>query len=397
MFDSLQPAPPDPILGLTEAFQADPDASKVNLGVGVYQDEQGRTPALASVKAAETALVAAETTKSYLPITGRPEFAAAVEAFAAGDHPARAEGRLCTAYAPGGTGALRLGAEFLRGLLRPGAATWVSTPTWPNHKGLFAAAGFEIKEYPYYEPSTRAADVGRMMETLDRVPAGDVVLLHLCCHNPTGADLTVDEWRAVAALAAKRGWFPFLDAAYVGFGDGIEPDRAALAAWLDAGVESLTALSFSKNMGLYRERAGALMLAAGTATAAKNAGSHLKRVIRVIYSNAVGHASLTVERVLTDAVIRAMWLKELDAMRARIQGMRAGFAEGLARLGAGDYSFITRQRGMFSFSGLTPDQVARLRAEHHLFMTGDGRINVAGLTPSNLDAVCQAIASVVRA
>lgn len=396
MFSTLRMAPPDPILGLTDAFNADPDPGKVNLGVGIYQDDDGRTPALSSIKAAETAVVASETTKAYLPIVGRPEFARGVDGFAYGDHPAVTEGRIATAYAPGGTGALRVGADLLQ-VVRRGGAAWVSSPTWPNHKGLFAAAGFEIREYPYFDPSRHGVDVARLLETLESVPAGDTVLLHACCHNPTGADLSLDDWRSVADCAKRRGWFPFIDAAYVGFGDGVEADSESLKVWLDAGVDAMVAISFSKNMGLYRERAGALSVIAGDrAETAKVAFSHLKRVIRVIFSNAVGHASLTVERVLSDAMLRSLWRQELDAMRERMHRMRADFADGLNRRGAGNFDFIRAQKGMFSFSGLTPAQVEFLKTQKHIFMTGDGRINVAGLSTRVMDRVCDAIADAVR-
>ena len=396
MFHTLQMAPADPILGLTEAYNADTDPAKVNLGVGVYQDEQGATPALPSVKAAETAIVASETTKAYLPITGRPEFSACVGAFVFGGNPALGEGRVMTAYTPGGTGALRVGAELLK-LIRPGGTVWVSTPTWPNHKGIFAAAGIEIREYPYFDPARHGVDAGRMREALEQVPEGDVVLLHGCCHNPTGADLELDDWTQIADCARRKGWIPFLDAAYLGFGEGVEADRRPLSVWLDAGVDALAAISFSKNMGLYRERAGAISLIAGdSANSARVAFSHLKRVIRVIFSNAVGHASLTVERVLTDAMLRALWMSDLDAMRERIHRMRAEFAEGLSRRGAGDFDFIRRQKGMFSFSGLTPAQVNYLKTRKHIYMTGDGRINVAGLSSRVMDPVCDAITDAIR-
>lgn len=395
MFETLLQAPPDPILGLTEAFHADTHPDKVNLGVGVYQDENGRTPVLASIRAAETAVVGAQTTKAYLPITGTPEFAARVDELIFSGHPALKDGRVATSYAPGGTGALRLGAEFLR-MVHTGGAAWVSSPTWPNHKGIFAAAGYAVKEYPYYAAARHGADFDRMLHALQQVPAGDLVVLHVCCHNPTGADLTADQWTALAAVAAKQGWIPVLDTAYIGFGDGLEADRAPLAAWLDAGVDALVASSFSKNMGLYRERAGALSLLAGTAAAARTATGHLKRAIRVIYSNAVGHACQTVTRVLSDAILRDMWHRELNEMRARIHSMREALAAGLTERGAGDFSFITHQRGMFSFSGLTPKQVEFLRTQKHIFMTGDGRINVAGLTPANLKYVCDGIAAAMR-
>lgn len=395
MFETVAPAPPDPILGLTEAFKADPNPSKVNLGVGVYQDDEGRTPVLPSVKAAETAVVGIEATKAYLPIAGDPEFSARVEELFFEGHAVLGENRLRTAYAPGGTGALRVGSEFLAGLRR-GGVCWISQPSWPNHRGLFTAAGFEVREYPYYDARARGLDFDAMMGALRKASPGDLVVLHLGCHNPTGADATPEQWREIADCARAGGWMPFIDGAYVGFGDGLEEDRAPLARFLDAGLEFLVAASFSKNMGLYRERAGALILAGRDAQSAERAFGHVKRTIRVLYSNAVGHTVLTVSRVLTDRLLRTLWLAELTAMRERIHRMRAAFAEALAhRVPGADFSFIRQQRGMFSFSGLTPPQVEFLRSNKSIYMTGDGRINVAGLTAKNLDYVCDAVAEAV--
>lgn len=398
MFESVTPAPADPILGLTEAFKADPRPSKVNLGVGIYQDEEGRTPVLPSVKAAETAVVGAETTKAYLPIAGDPDYGRLVEDLLFEGADASARARMRTAYAPGGTGALRVGADFLAEATGRASRAWISSPSWPNHRGLFAAAGLAVADYPYYDPVARGVAADRMLEGLAAAKAGDVVVLHLGCHNPTGADLAPDQWRALAALAAKGGWVPFVDAAYLGFGDGLAPDAAPLRILLDAGVEFLVAASFSKNMGLYRERAGALTAVARDAKAAEAVFSRIKRSIRVLFSNAVGHTALTVTRVLSDRMLRTTWLAELDAMRGRILRARGDFAAGLAqRVPGSDFSFITRQRGMFSFSGLTPAQVEFLRAEKAVYMTGDGRINVAGVTPRNMDAVCDAIAAAIAA
>lgn len=396
MFASLTPAPPDAILGLTEAFNADPSPAKVNLGVGVYKDEQGRTPVLATVKAAEVALAASETTKNYLPIAGEPEFGRRVEELLFAGWPVHRENRLRTAHTPGGTGALRLGAEFLAEIRR-GAGLWLSAPTWPNHPQVFAAAGFTLREYPYYNSATRGVRTAEMFETLAQVPAGDVVVLHLCCHNPTGADLAPADWARMAELAKAQGWIPFIDAAYIGFGEGLNEDRAGLKAFADAGVDFVVASSFSKNMGLYRERTGALTVAAGSTEGADRAFSRVKRVARVIYSNPPAHGGLIARRILEDALLRSQWEAEVTAMRERIHHARTALADGLAARRPGqDFRFICRQRGMFSFSGLTPAQVDYLRAKKSLYMTKDGRINVAGVTPQNLDYVCDAMAAAMQ-
>ena len=389
MFDKLTPAPPDPILGLTEAFEADPRPQKVNLGVGVYQNDEGRTPVLEAVKAAEAAMLAGESTKNYLPIDGEPEFGKQVEKFL---FPRQNVPASRTAQTPGGTGALRMAADFLAGISRP-RTVWISAPTWPNHAGICAAAGLPVKSCPYYDPAAHGLAFEAFAAALDRIPAGDVVVLHLCCHNPTGFDPTFDQWKVLSEIAARRGWLPVFDAAYIGLGDGEDADRAALDPFLEAGLEFLIAVSFSKNFGLYRERAGALTLVAHTATAADAAFSRLKQVIRASYSNPPAHGGAIVRIILEDSLLRDLWRRELAEMRERIHAMRKHLWEGLSsRLPDRDLSFITRQRGMFSYSGLDAEEVAWLRAERAIFMTANGRINVAGLTPSNLVYVCDALA-----
>jgi aspartate aminotransferase/aromatic-amino-acid transaminase len=396
MLETVVAAPPDPILGLTDAFRRDPNPDKVNLGVGVYQDDEGRTPVLKAVKAAEAALLAAEDSKGYLPIEGDGTYGARVQELLFDGLPAAPGDRARTAHAPGGTGALRVAADFFRSAF-PKSSAWISAPTWPNHRGILAAAGLPVKEYPYYDAAGRGLDAALWLDALARIPAGDLVVLHLCCHNPTGSDPDAAQWKEAAAIARRAGWLPLIDAAYVGFGDGIEADRAPLGAFLEQGVDLLVASSFSKNMGLYRERVGALTLVAATPEAAAAAFSQVKRTVRALYSNPPAHGGLVAARLLSDRLLRATWRTELDAMCARIHGVRAGFVERLrARQAPTDFGFIARQKGIFSFSGLTRAQVDWLREKKSIYATGDGRINVAGMTRHNIDYVCDAIVDALR-
>lgn len=396
-FETLSPAPPDPILGLTEAFKKDDRPNKVNLGVGVYVDDAGRTPVLACVKEAERRWWSSEQSKGYLPIPGAPEYGRWVRELQIGPELVDRIGeRLRTAHTPGGTGALRVGAELLK-KIKPKAAVWLSDPTWANHKGIFSAAGFTIESYPYYDPATGGVRFDDMAAALRAAGPDDVVLLHVCCHNPTGADLTLEQWREVAAIAADRRWLPFFDFAYQGFGRGIEEDRAGLRPMLEAGVDGLIAGSFSKNFGLYNERVGALTLAATTPEAADAAFSHLKATVRTLYSNPASHGGAIVMEILRDNALRAQWLEELAAMRERIAATRCAVVSGMrARTDAMDFSFIEQQYGMFSFSGLSPEQVRWLREERAIYVVGSGRINVAGLTAANLDRVCDALAEALK-
>lgn len=395
-FSAVTPAPADPILGLTEAFKNDPRSGKVNLGVGVYVDDQGRTPVLESVRQAERILLESEKTKSYLPISGGADFASCLLALALGEPlPAPAE-RLRVAQTPGGTGALRLGAEFLRHQA-PAGKVWLSRPTWPNHRGVFAAAGFDVGEYPYYDPATRGVAWTALAEQLDRIPEGDIVVLHVCCHNPTGADLTSEQWKRVAEIAETRRWFPFFDFAYQGFGEGLEKDRAGVLAFVERGLEFFAATSFSKNFGLYNERVGALLLSAAIPAGAEAAFSQIKASARTLYSNPPAHGSAILTTILKDAGLRGLWKKELDTMRGRIWSIRSDFVAGLHRRGATmDFSFIRNQRGMFSFSGLNDAQVSYLREKKGIYMVGGGRINVAGMTSANLDIVCDSVVEALQ-
>lgn len=392
MWNETTPAPADAILGLTEAFKNDPRAEKVNLGVGVYKDEAGATPVLKAVKEAEKLLIDSETTKSYMPIAGEAAYGTEVQKLIFGAPSDRA----VTVHTPGGTGALRLAAELL---CRFSSKTiWVSNPTWANHKNIFAAAGLTIKDYPYYNPETKDLDAEAFLAALETVPAGDCVLLHACCHNPSGVDLSSGQWKAVAAIAQKQGFSVLLDFAYQGFGESIEADRAGVEAMLAAeGVEFFVASSFSKNFGLYRERTGALTAVAATPADAQTAMSHMKANARVIYSNPPAHGGLIVTTILQNEELSKLWLSELDAMRTRIAEARAALADGLtARDVPMDCSFMTRQRGMFSFSGLNKDQVDFLKEEKGIYIVGSGRINVAGLTPGNMDATCDSIADAMK-
>lgn len=396
MFEHLETAPPDPILGLTVAFNEDPNPAKVNLGVGVYKDADGVTPVLATVKEAEKRILDQEKTKDYLPITGAADYSAVVQEllFGAG-HEIVASKRAATAHTPGGTAALRVAADFLAAMY-PGARVWMSAPTWANHGNIFRAAGVETTTYPYYDAATQGLDFAAMAAALRQTPDGDVVLLHACCHNPTGIDPTAEQWAELAAIRDQAGWLPFFDFAYQGFGEGIEEDAVGLRAFCGTGRELLIASSFSKNFGLYRERVGALTVVGGDADAVGRASSHVKRCIRSNYSNPPAHGAQIVAAILRDAALRARWEVEVKEMRDRINGMRRTFAETLKAQGAArDFSFISRQRGMFSFSGLTPEQVKALRERYAIYVVGDGRINVAGMTPGNVEGLCRAIAEVI--
>ncbi|EIN9354916.1 TPA: aspartate/tyrosine/aromatic aminotransferase [Vibrio vulnificus] len=396
MFEKVVAAPADPILGLTEEFKKDPRAEKINLGVGIYKTEQGETPVLATVKKAEAALVETEKTKSYLTIEGTAEYALAVQKllFGADAELINAQ-RAKTAQAPGGTGALRVAGEFIKRQLGD-VKIWISNPTWANHHGVFRAAGLETVEYAYYNPETKDKDFAAMLTDLEKASAGDVVLLHGCCHNPTGIDPTAQEWEALAKLVADKGLLPLFDFAYQGFAKGVEEDAQGLRTFAKFNKEILVASSFSKNFGLYNERVGAFTLVAESQEIAETAFSQVKAIIRSIYSNPPAHGSAVVTYILNDAALRAEWEAEVAEMRDRIQEMRELFVATLKEEGvAADFSFIERQNGMFSFSGLNKDQVARLKEEFAIYIVGSGRISVAGMTKSNMGPLCKAIAAVL--
>lgn len=395
MFESVQPAPADPILGLTEAFRADPNPNKINLGVGVYKDASGQTPALACITEAGERLAREGAGSSYLPIPGLAEYTASVQRLAFGDsHEVVASGRAFTAQTPGGTGALRVVGDFLAQNL-PGATLWVTDPTWANHANIFKAAGVPLAKFSYFDRETNSLAFGDMLDALGKIPAGDAVLLHGCCHNPTGVDPTPDQWQQIASKVYAQKLLPILDFAYQGFGDGIEQDAAGLRAMAQEGEEMVLCSSFSKNFGLYCERVGAATFVAADAERASVVGSQVKRVIRANYSNPPAHGARLVATVLADAGLRERWLAELSSMRDRINGMRGLLVDKLKEKGAaGDFEFIRQQRGMFSFSGLTKDQVHALRDRHAIYIVDSGRINVAGITQANVDRLTEAIAEV---
>lgn len=397
MWKNIQAAPADSILGLTEAFKNDTNPAKVNLGVGVYKDDAGRTPVLDCVKEAEKILLEKQESKSYLPISGDPQYAACVQKLLFGaSSSVISDGRAATVHAPGGTGALRVGAELLKKFASD-AKVWISSPTWANHKGIFSAAGFELADYGYYDKNTMSLDFPAMLASLEQVAAGDIVLLHACCHNPSGVDLNGEQWQKVAEMAKKGGWIPFLDFAYQGFGAGVDEDRFAIEQFAAAGVDFYVASSFSKNFGLYNERCGALTIVSPSAEEAAVAMSHLKATVRVIYSNPPAHGGLVVATILSDSGQTEKWLAELAEMRERIVAMRSALVDGLAARGvARDFSFIKEQRGMFSFSGLNDDIVMWLRDNKAIYVVGGGRINLAGLTTANIDYVCDAIAEALK-
>ncbi len=398
MFEKLTPAPPDSILGLTDAFKQDSNPRKVNLGVGVYKDSQGNTPILRTVGFAEERLLASEKSKTYLPIDGSPAFKRATQVLLFGPtHEIVANKRAATAQAPGGTGALRVAADFIAATM-PGAAVWVSNPTWPNHPGVFRAAGLQVHTYPYFDTATNRVDFAAMTAALRSIPAGDVLVLHGCCHNPTGVDLAPEQWQDVAAIAAECGLMPLIDFAYQGFAEGLEEDAAGVRAMCAKNSDLLIANSYSKNFGLYNERVGALTVVAADESAAQAALSHIKLAVRTNYSNPPAHGGAIVSLILNDPELRGRWEQEVTEMRERINTMRHLFVETLNEKGVEqDFDFIARQRGMFSFSGLTPQQVKRLRDEYAIYAVGSGRINVAGLTAANMDYLCEAIANVLHA
>jgi aspartate aminotransferase/aromatic-amino-acid transaminase len=387
-WSDVEQAPADAILGITEAFQKDGNPQKITLGVGVFKDDHNVTPILKSVHAAEKILLKNETTKNYLPISGAPAYATEVQKLIFGHTDERAQ----TAHTPGGTGALRLGADLLKAF-RKEATIHICNPTWANHKSIFGAAEFTCKDYPYYNPATKSLDFDAMIDTLSKIPAGDVVLLHVCCHNPTGVDLTNDQWEKVTAVAKKAGWLPFLDFAYQGFRNSPKEDRFACELMLDSGIDFFVASSFSKNFGLYNERTGALTVVAETADEAVVAMSHVKKTARVLYSNPPAHGGNIAVTILTNDELRAQWLDELEAMRKRIKEFRDKLVRGLTARGVPmDFEFINHQHGMFSFSGLSDAQVEWLKKEKSIYVVGGGRINICGLTTSNLDYICDAIA-----
>lgn len=394
MLDTVRPLPPDAILGLIGAYQRDPNPDKIDLGAGVYRNSAGETPIIAAVRTAEERLLASERTKSYVAPPGDPAFIVGVtrELFGA-DHPVLAEERVGAVQSVGGCGALRLGAELIN-RLRPGTPTWVSTPTWPNHEPLLGDAGLKIHAYPYYDHDAHAVDGGAMLAALAALGRDEVVVLHGCCHNPCGADLTRQQWDAVADLALERGFTPFVDIAYHGLGDGLDEDAYGVRTLAERLPELLVAYSCSKNFGLYRERAGLICAVTSTADTSAAARSQLNSIARGIYSMPPAHGAAIVGHILSDDELTASWRSELADMRERLLGVRRLFADQMAQRGA-DFGFIADERGLFSFLGISPAQVERLRDDHSVYLVGSSRINVAGITEANVDRLADALAAVL--
>ena len=396
LFSAVEMAPRDPILGLNEAFNADTRTSKVNLGVGVYCNEEGRIPLLRAVVEAETIRVAQHASRGYLPIDGIAAYDQAVQKLLFGaESPLLAAGRVITTQAVGGTGALKIGADFLK-QLQPGAVVAISDPSWENHRALFETAGFPVQNYRYYDAASHDVNRAGMLEDLNALPAGSIVVLHACCHNPTGVDLTAADWQNVLDLVKAKGLIPFLDMAYQGFGDGIDEDAAAVRLFAESGLSFFVSSSFSKSFSLYGERVGALSIITESREESARVLSQVKRVIRTNYSNPPTHGASIVAAVLNSPELRAQWEAELAEMRLRIRGMRLQMVELLANKAPGhDFSFVARQRGMFSYSGLTVEQVARLRTEFGIYALDTGRICVASLNQRNIEAVTDAIVQVI--
>lgn len=396
MFESLKPVGMDPILGLMAAFRADDRANKIDLGVGVYQDDRGRTPVMASVKEAEAQLMTLETTKSYQGIAGDPDYNQRILQLLLGvEHSILQSGRIKTIQAPGGSGALRVGAEVIV-RARPDAKLWVGVPTWPNHIPLLGSAGVTIKEYPYYNLSNHQIDIESMMATLAQVPAGDMVLLHGCCHNPTGADLTPEQWDQIADLALERGFIPFIDTAYQGLGDGLDEDAYGVRMMADRLPELVIASSCSKNFGLYRERTGSITFITETSEQADIVAAQAMSVARQTYSMPPAHGALLVSLILGDQQLRANWQAELTEVRTRIQSMRSLLADNIQHNAAGiDFSHIKQQKGMFSFLGLNTEQLDLLREDYGIYIVSSSRVNLAGINSGNIGYLSDSIVSVL--
>ncbi|BBN81003.1 aminotransferase [Pseudoalteromonas sp. A25] len=396
MFSELKPLPTDPILGLMAAYKQDTNPNKIDLGVGVYKDEQGDTPVLRAVKRAEAFRLENEKTKSYIGLAGNLDFCQKMESLLLGEHSALLANRVRTAQTPGGTGALRVAAEFIK-RCNTNATVWVTTPTWANHISLFEAAGLNVKEYPYYDYENKGLLFDEMINTLKQVPKGDVVLLHACCHNPSGMDLNEQQWKVVAELAKEVGFTPLVDIAYQGFGSSLDEDAKGLRLLADSVEEMLICSSCSKNFGLYRERVGACSLIAKDAVTADISNSVLLSVVRSIYSMPPAHGADIVNTILSSDELTQMWHEELDEMRTRINGLRTLIKDSLAAKGvAQDFTFIDRQNGMFSFLGINKEQIERLQKEYAIYIVGSSRVNVAGVSHANINYFADAVAAVLK-
>jgi aromatic-amino-acid transaminase len=396
LFANVEMAPRDPILGLNEAYNADKNPAKVNLGVGVYFGDDGKIPLLAAVKAAEKARLETQPPRGYQPIEGTPAYNGAVQNLLFGkDSELLAAGRSVTCQCLGGTGALKVGADYLKRLL-PDATVYISDPSWENHRALFEGAGFPVKDYAYYDAATRGVNFSAMKASLAAMPAKSIVVLHACCHNPTGADLTAAQWAEVVAAIKEKNLVAFIDMAYQGFADSIPQDAAALDLFTASGLQFFVSSSFSKSFSLYGERVGALTIVTASKDESARVLSQVKRVIRTNYSNPPTHGGAIVAAVLSSPELRQMWEDELAGMRDRIRVMRSSLVEKLAAAGAKDFSFINVQRGMFSYTGLTAAQVEKMRAEYGIYAVSTGRICVAALNTRNIEYVAKAVAAVLK-
>ena len=395
MLNTLERLPPDSILGLAAECRADPNPNKVDLTVGVYMDETGVTPVFEAVRQAQQALVAEETTKVYMPPAGDPLFNQGMRSLVLGaDSTALAQNRVSSIQAPGGCGALRIGAEIIQSAA-PGTRVWVSDPTWPVHIPLLGSVGLQFETYRYYDPATHGVNFEAMVADLKGAKAGEVVLLHGCCHNPCGADLTPEQWSVIADMAEAQGFTPYIDIAYQGLGDGIDQDAVGLRLLAERLPELLVAASCSKNMGLYRERTGICIFVCSDSDNAEAVFSQAAVAARRVYSMPPAHGAILAGRILSDPALDALWREELAAMCERVNGLRAKLVSQLQSVSDRDFSFIQREKGMFSFLGLSAEQAQRLRAEHSVYMLDSSRINVAGINAANIDYLARAVAAVL--
>jgi aromatic-amino-acid transaminase len=396
-FSNISAAAPDPILGVAEAFRADPHQDKVNLGVGVYQNNDGRTPLLEAIKRATQIWTASEDTKAYLTIDGVAAYNTATQELLFGkDAPVLRDKRVMTMQSIGGTGALRLGAEIIRQFF-PGSGIYVSEPSWENHRMLFQGSGLTVGSYPYYDPTTHGLKTDEMLATLRTLPEYSTVLLHTCCHNPTGVDIDMQTWEAVGEICAKHRLIPFLDSAYLGFADGLEPDARPVRLLAEKGLTFIVTTSYAKSFSMYRERCGALTVVTGSAQEASNLLSQMKRIVRTIYSSPASFGAQLVATVLTTPELRSIWEGELEEMRLRILDMRRAFTSRLREMIPDrDFSFIERQRGMFSYSGLSKEVITALRERFHIHALDSGRICVAAMNTRNIEHICQSIATILK-
>ncbi len=396
MFEVLPALAPDPILGLSAAFRADTNPKKIDLGVGVYKDEQGNTPIVGAVAQAQARLLESETSKTYITPQGVQGYIdGMLELLLGKGNPAVLANRVAAVQAPGGCGALRILAELLK-RCNDNAKVWVSDPTWANHIPLIGNAGLALDTYPYFDKATASIRFDAMLDTLKTIPKGDVVLLHACCHNPTGADLTQDQWRQVAEVAQQQGWLPFIDSAYLGFGDDLETDAFGMRLMVESVPEVIIAASCSKNFGLYRERVGLAVMVTENSAQTPIVQSQIQAIARGIYSMPPSYGGALVDIILHDDALKASWVAEVDEMRNRMRDLRALLVTKMAENGAPkDFSFVNDQKGMFSFLCITPEQVQAVRAEHSVYFVDSSRVNIAGINLSNVDALSKALVSVL--